>query len=159
MIRRDGWRSAFAAAIEVHRPFPFTWGAHDCAILSADCIKAVTGLDLARNFRGHYDTKESAAAFLAMCGYESAVDVVAARFTAIHPSQAVAGDIAVIKTRHGPATAPVMGAELAAYAKDGRLGAVPLSEAVQAFRIEVSPTPPLPPVKPGAGDLPREGEG
>lgn len=138
MKRLDGWRPAFIAAIDAHRPHPFAWGTHDCAILAADCIRAVTGRDPAKNFRGHYDSAETATAFLAMCGYVTAVDALARRFAEIHPSQAIVGDIAVIKTRQGPATAPVMGAELAAYARNGTLGAVPLADAVRAFRIEIA---------------------
>jgi hypothetical protein len=137
MNRLPDWRPAFVAAIDAHRPFPFTWGRHDCGILTADCIKSVTGLDIARNFRGHYRCRATGAAFVAMCGYETAVDVVAKRFRAIHPSEAIVGDVAVVPTRRGPALAPVMGAELAAYAPNGVLGAVPLAMARQAFRVEI----------------------
>jgi hypothetical protein len=137
MKRLDGWRPAFIAAIDAHRPHAFGWGSHDCAILTADCILAVTGMDPAENFRGRYDSAESAKAALAEAGFDTAVDVVAQHFAEIHPSQAIVGDIAVIPTRQGPATAPVMGAELAAYAGNGILGAVPLADAVRAFRIEI----------------------
>lgn len=137
MKRLDGWRAAFVAAIDAHRPFPFAWGTHDCAILTADCILAVTGEDVAVGLRGRYDSARSGAALLAARGQESAADLLADRFAEIHPSQAIAGDVAVIKTRHGPATAPVIGADLAAYAPAGTLGAVPLTAAIRAFRIEI----------------------
>lgn len=137
MQRLDGWRPAFVAAIDAHRGHAFVWGEHDCAILAADCVLAVTGIDPAEPFRGRYATKKEAAAVLAEAGYETAVAVVAGRFREIHPSQAVVADIAVVATRQGPALAPVIGAELAVYAPAG-IGAVPLAEAKRAFRIEIS---------------------
>lgn len=133
---RPDWRVAFMAAIDAHRPHPFAWGKHDCGILAADCIKAVTGRDIAKNIRGHYRCQQTAAAFLAMCGYRSSLHVVARHFPRIPIAFARAGDIAVVRTEQGPALAPVMGAEIAAYRADGVLGVLPLEAATFAFRIQ-----------------------
>lgn len=137
MNRLENWRPTFLSVITAHRPHPFEWGLHDCAILSADAVFAVTGLDLAATYRGHYSTKQGAREILLAHGHQTAVDPVAMRFQEIHPSQCVVGDLAVVETRYGPATAPVVGAELAAYSRAGVLGSVPLSAAKRAFRIEI----------------------
>lgn len=140
MKRAEHWRPAFFAAITAHRPFPFAWGEHDCALLTADCIVAVTGLDLAAPFRGRYATEEQSRAVLAEVGYENTAAILAAHFNEIHPSRAIVGDAAVIRTPHGPAVAPVVGSELVVFSPDGPMGLVSRSTAVRAFRIEIRET-------------------
>lgn len=34
---------------------PFTWGANDCALFVADAVEAMTGVDIAEDFRGYSD--------------------------------------------------------------------------------------------------------
>jgi len=137
MMRRESWRTDFYEAIERHRPHVFEWGAHDCAILTADAIEAVIGEDLARTFRGRYSKRDETPELLRSHGYESPVEILVSRFDEIHPSAAIVGDVAIVPTRWGPATAPVVGAELAVYAPGGPLGLAPIEEAVRAFRIEI----------------------
>lgn len=132
------WRVRFAAAIDAHRPFPFEWGKHDCGILTADCIKAVVGIDIAKNFRGRYKDADSADTFLRMCGYRSIIEVVGKHFRRIPAGRAMMGDVAVLRTSLGPALAPVMGSSLAVFSPDRGLGIVSLTEATMAFRIEVT---------------------
>ena len=133
------WRTAFNAAIEAHRPEPFAWGTHDCGILTADCIKALLGVDIAYRLRGRYDSALSAKKVLNRHGFRSAEAVVAKRFKRVPASQAQTGDIAVVKGPMGMALAPVSGAELCVYGDDGVFGMVPLSDALRAYRIEPPP--------------------
>jgi hypothetical protein len=137
--RLENWRSDFFQAIETHRAFDFAWGTHDCAILTADCIAAITGVDLAAAYRGRYATEQEAGVILAELGYQETAEILAKNFDEIHPSQAIVGDVAVIPVlRSRPwAVAPVVGAELAVFAPYGPLGLVPLDEAVRAFRVEI----------------------
>lgn len=137
MKRLETWRIDFYAAIEAHRPARFAWGEHDCAILTADCVRAVAGLDPAQAFRGRYSTEAEGQAALEAAGYRDPIDVLKSRFTEIHPSRACVGDIAIVVTEHGPATAPVVGSEVVVFAPAGHLGQRPLSDAVRAFRIEI----------------------
>ena len=113
MLRRDDWLVAFFAALHKHSTAPFTWGEHDCAMLSADCIEAVTGRDLAEPFRGKYDSEASGKAILKEHKLRSAISIVSKVFKKIPASQAQVGDIAVVKTEDGLALAPVIGSELA----------------------------------------------
>jgi hypothetical protein len=139
MNRLANWRTAFFDAISAHRPYPFEWGAHDCALLTADCIKAVVGLDLAEPFRGRYQTQTRSLELLRELGYRDTAAILAEHFQEIHPSQAIVGDAALIplSRRRRAAVAPVVGAELVVFAPGGPMGLVSLTEASRAFRIEI----------------------
>ena len=136
MSRVDNWRVRFFEAIELHRYHSFQWGVHDCAILTADCIEAVTGHDPAQTFRGRYASREETPELLRAHGYESPVAILASTFEEIHPAFANVGDVAIVPTRWGPATAPIVGAEIVVFHPGGPLGLAPIGEAVRAFRIE-----------------------
>lgn len=140
MRRAENWRTAFYAAIDAHRFHRFEWGVHDCAVLTADCIQAVSGVDLAARFRGQYASKKQAEELMQAVGWENPVAILASAFAEIHPSRAIVGDAAVVKTSSGPATAPVVGSELVVFSPGGFIGLVSLSEAVRAFRIEIRET-------------------
>ena len=38
-------------------PVPFKWGVNDCCLFPADAILAMTGTDIAKDFRGQYKTQ------------------------------------------------------------------------------------------------------
>ncbi len=42
------------------RKTPFKWGGHDCCLFAADAIQAITGVDIASDFRGRYSDQASA---------------------------------------------------------------------------------------------------
>ena len=42
----------------------FVWGTLDCSLFAADAIKAMTGVDIAADFRGKYNDKASAFALI-----------------------------------------------------------------------------------------------
>jgi len=46
------------------RELPFAWGANDCCLFPADGILAMTGIDLAADFRGKYTDQASAFALI-----------------------------------------------------------------------------------------------
>ena len=139
MKRLPNWRTDFFAAIAAHRQHHFAWGSHDCALLSADCVKAVIGTDLAAEFRGAYDSEASSAEELAARGYANTEAILADRFSEIPPGLAIVGDIAVIypPRKKTVLLAPVVGSEVAVFSLRGPLGLRPLSDAVRAYRIEI----------------------
>jgi hypothetical protein len=138
MLRRDDWLMAYHEAMRKHSATPFTWGEHDCAILAADVIEAVTGRDLAEAFRGKYDSAESAKAIMRQHKIRSPISIVAKAFKKIPIAQAQVGDIAVIKTADGPALAPVIGSELAVFRPGGLLGYCDRMLATHAYRVELA---------------------
>lgn len=54
MNRLPDWPGRLIACVEAAREKPFAWGRHDCCTFAADCIEAMTGVDLAEGFRGTY---------------------------------------------------------------------------------------------------------
>lgn len=43
-----------------HEDAPFAWGANDCSLFAANAIQAMTGVDIADDFRGLYADEASA---------------------------------------------------------------------------------------------------
>ena len=57
---------------------PFAWGTNDCCLFPADAIKSVTGIDLAAEFRGRYDSAATAFALIkAITGGSTVADAAA----------------------------------------------------------------------------------
>jgi hypothetical protein len=82
---------------------PFAWGANDCALFAADGILAMTGVDIAAEFRGKYDSEATAlAAIQEVCGGATVADA-AAHCASVHglvewtyPLMARRGDLVVL---------------------------------------------------------------
>jgi hypothetical protein len=57
---------------------PFAWGSNDCCLFPADAIRAMTGVDLAEDFRGKYSDEASAFALIKeVTGGETVADAAA----------------------------------------------------------------------------------
>ena len=83
---------------------PFAWGTNDCALFAADGIKAITGVDIADDFRGKYHDEAGAwATVKAITGGSTVAD--AAAYCAAkhglteleHPFMAQRGDLVVFE--------------------------------------------------------------
>lgn len=96
MKRLHDWRGRLNACIHELMHVPFVWGRSDCAIALGDCIEAMTGEDLAANFRGKYGDSAGALKALNDAGFADLVALATSHFEEIHPSAARAGDIAAI---------------------------------------------------------------
>lgn len=138
--RLPGWRSRLSAAIEAHRRFPFQFGEHDCCILVADAVLAMTGVDLAASFRGTYDNAAGALRRLREAGYDDQVALAAAHFEEIPIAFARVGDLAAVPNDESWAMAlgVVTGPVIAIFAPNG-IGSVPLvagpNEVRRAFKV------------------------
>ncbi len=132
--RRPEWRIALHEVIEAHRRLPFAWGQHDCALFAADCVRAMTGLDLATGFRGSYSTAVGATKTLKRAGFKDLVALVGNYFEEIHPIRAGAGDLAAIDTAEGWALGVVAGEQVTFLGPEG-LGNLDRLMADKAFRI------------------------
>lgn len=57
---------------------PFAWGQNDCALFAADGVLAITGVDIAAEFRGKYSDERSAfAAIKQVAGGSTVADAAA----------------------------------------------------------------------------------
>ena len=59
--RRPDWPEKLAAFIETRRERVFSWGEQDCALLAADAVLEMTGVDLASGLRGYKSARGAAA--------------------------------------------------------------------------------------------------
>jgi hypothetical protein len=91
---------------------PFVWGTNDCALFAADGIKAITGVDIATDFRGKYTDEASAlAAIKTIANGTTVADAAAYCATKFglteltHPLKAQRGDLVVVRNADGNAIA------------------------------------------------------
>ena len=85
---------------------PFKWGTWDCALMAAAGIQAMTGFDIASDFRGLYSDETGAkAAIVKVTGIENGTVEDAAAWCATkhdlvewqHPLRAQRGDLVVLE--------------------------------------------------------------
>lgn len=99
---------------------PFVFGQMDCSMWAASWVQQQTGVDLAADWRGQYNTE---AEYRRLLLAEGGIVRVAARAMKrlgakqIPPADAQPGDIGIIVTEKGPATA--IRGQLAWLAKTG----------------------------------------
>jgi len=103
MKRIEHWATrGFHAFLKSRANTPFEWGKHDCALFAADGIEAITGVDIAADFRGKYSDEASAAeAVKSIAGGATVADAAAwcaakhglAEWA--HPLKAQRGDLVI----------------------------------------------------------------
>lgn len=124
---------------------PFAWGANDCALFAADGIRAITGVDIASDFRGKYSDESGALASIkAICGGTTVAD--AAAYCAAkhgfaelaHPLMAQRGDLVVFDAPSGALVAGLIhlsGRHIVAVGEDG-LYRLPITTVKRAWHYE-----------------------
>lgn len=60
MKRYHDWETRLLSFLLSRRHTPFAWGGHDCSLFACDAVLAMTGVDIAADFRGRYTTKAGA---------------------------------------------------------------------------------------------------
>lgn len=137
MKRVADWRIRFDAEIDNIRRIPFAWGKHDCAVsLGARMVKAITGEDIAAEYRGRYKTAAGALKLLRKHGFDDLESLVASLFPEIPVSFARIGDVVVIPSddEFGCSIGVVNGERIFVLREDG-LGTVDLLRAKRAFKV------------------------
>ena len=105
MIKPTHWRTR-----EYHEflldsvRLPFIWGVRDCALFAASGIEAVTGVDIAEDFRGKYTDEASAFALIKTLTGGTTVEDATVYCTTKHglvewehPLMAQRGDLVVLE--------------------------------------------------------------
>ncbi|KAB0682016.1 DUF6950 family protein [Aureimonas leprariae] len=133
-MRVAGWEQALVEAIERHVALPFSWGVSDCAVLTTDCIAAVTG---ERPFGGpfRYRSEIGAAKWLRRKGLDDLAALGASRFEECPPSLARRGDIGMIE-RDGKICAGVFTSQGFVSKAERGIIAEPVTAVARAFRID-----------------------
>ena len=119
----------------------FEWGQHDCALFACNCIKLITGMDVAKPWRGRYKTHRGAAGTLrriAGGGLEAVAETIAAtnNFEEVPVNFARRGDVVLLDEERGPALCVVGsdGVFAVGPGPDG-LKRVPVIDCRRAWRI------------------------
>jgi hypothetical protein len=124
------------------RSTPFAWGSHDCCLLAADAIQAITGVDIAADFRGRYSDQASAfAAIKTITGGSTVEDAAVYCATKAempelpHPNFAHRGDLVLIEDA-GRVIAGVVGLQSKPLsAGEKGLKTFPMSAIKRAWRV------------------------
>lgn len=135
--RLDDWRARLAAEMDRQRRDPFAWGKHDCAIgFAAGIVEALTGVDMARGYRGKYASPRGALKLLKDEGADSLSAFVAARLPGVLPAFANVGDIGVVAS-DGPlaeALCMIDASGLVVMTEQGH-GRRPRGDLITAFKV------------------------
>jgi hypothetical protein len=114
-------------------------------LFAADCVRAITGVDPAASYRGHYASQRGARAVLRRhvgAGLKPATthNALSAAWTAAlgtplaHPYLAQRGDVVLVDTDAGAAAGVVVGGAIAAAGPVGLIF-LPLRLARRAWRV------------------------
>lgn len=57
LTRHTDWRLCLDVLVRERAHQPFHWGSNDCALFAADCVRAITGVDVAAHLRCYKDAK------------------------------------------------------------------------------------------------------
>jgi hypothetical protein len=143
MRRKDNWPELLGHYIDTKRAELFKWGVNDCALFVCDAVQLMTGVDLAQDFRGTYNSAIGATKQIRRACNGTTIADLAIWIAVIHEIPEVPilmaqrGDVGLVHVDGlGPALA-IMGMDgmnFLAAGKDG-IVSVPTSAAKKAWRI------------------------
>jgi len=136
MKRLEGWEQALVEMTASKLRTPWAWGVHDCVIFAADCILAMTGEDLAEDFRGRYDNESEAWATLASIGHNDLGSLVASRLPDIEPRDAGRGDVVLMAGEQGDFIAICDGRTAVGPKAPRGINHNPMVAATRAWRVD-----------------------
>lgn len=139
MPRLPDWRARFEAACDAMKTEPFSWGDNDCAAgLASRMVAAITGVDCAAAYRGHYASPEAGLKLMRGAGFANLGDMVASFLPEYPegPCRAKIGDLVAIPTdsAFGFALGIVNGERVFVLTEHGH-GTVDLLDATRAFKV------------------------
>ncbi len=108
---------------------PFAEGQHDCALFAAGAVAAMTGRDLAEEWRGRYSTTRGGIRVLRKSGFEDHIALAASLLAETDAPKP--GDLAVVD---GPALGVVQGTHIYVAGPDG-LALVPIGAGLRFFEV------------------------
>ncbi len=134
-MRHNDWPSRLNQYIKQHLNTPFKWGEFDCCLFPADAILAMTGVDYAAEFRGHYSTALGAKRALVKYGQGDIQQTITAKFGPMQPRLlAGRGDLVLIDTPFGTALGIVWAGKIWAPEESG-LVTLPMRSALGCWEV------------------------
>jgi len=131
--RFEWWPKVLRSSVRDHLDRPFIWGESDCAFFRQIVID-MTGFDCAEDVEG-YNSEDTARAVLRAAGFASVIDLVAARFPEIHPSEAMRGDLGYVDGHHDlMSPLIIMGSEAVTKASSGQV-VISRAQITRAFAV------------------------
>lgn len=107
LLRFPDWPERLDAYLRTTREAPFAWGSNDCALRACDAVLAITGVDIAEDFRGRYTTRAGATRVMRRL-YGGNLETVAEKIAAargmaeVRPALARRGDVVLFDSPQGP---------------------------------------------------------
>lgn len=92
-MRYRDWEQQLANYFIAMRDVPFEYGVNDCCLFAASAVAAMTGVDVAEQYRGKYTTELGAAKALKKLGGGTVEATFDALFPAIGAAFAQRGDL------------------------------------------------------------------
>lgn len=135
ILRTAGWEQRLWAVTAAAVETPHAWGTHDCALFVADCIEAMTGFDLAADWRGSYSTETEAMAIIADAGAETLGDFAALHLPEVPLHQTRRGDIVLCTVPGGADFLALVDRHTALAPGADGLVHVPRRQFVRAFKV------------------------
>lgn len=141
MKRYSDWETRLLAFLLSRRHTPFAWGGHDCSLFACDAVLAMTGVDIAADFRGTYSTALQAARVIKKF---AGSDIIAlaekraqeAKLSEIKPLTARRGDIALVRKVDGTALGIIgLNPRYAYCVADPGFQRFPMSNWIRAWRV------------------------
>jgi len=132
--RTTGWEQRLFAYTSGMLAIPFDYGTNDCVLFAASCVEVMTGVDLATEYRGKYNTKAGALRIIAETGADSLGDFVASFLPEKEVSFMQRGDLGIFEGEDGDFVGVCQGKECIGPTRLGLVRIKTLS-AHRAFKV------------------------
>jgi hypothetical protein len=124
LTRKQNWPEVLNAYVTSTLGQPFQWGLLDCCIFPANCVQAMTDVDLAADWLGKYSTRDEMMAYAntkGLNGVPEIIEYIAAQFNIpeTKPKLAKRGDILLFESNLGPTLGIMLDARIAAMGLRG----------------------------------------
>lgn len=73
-MRRNDWIPKLLEVFEYYKNRPFKYGETDCCLFTADCCKAICGIDFMEKYRGKYKSKKGATTIIKSIDFIGEID-------------------------------------------------------------------------------------
>jgi len=106
LFRFPDWTARLESFLAANRTRKFQYGSWDCCLFAADCILAITGIDIAEQFRGRYISRKEALRVVREITGRSSIEAAAEHCAEAHgmpeiePLRAARGDMVLIPRPH-----------------------------------------------------------